>query len=171
MDGLEYIFDGEAFPQILNDLIDAGFIEGVIRWTGHSAQRISPGYDTNNSTNDFEVMETLTPGYQTTSGFRGSGYVTVPTEIRLHPSYPNPFNSGTVIPFEIAERTGDVRLVIANVLGRTVKEFRFEGVGTGNYTVHWDGNNQNGLPVSSGNYFIQLYAAPEIATGKVTLLR
>ncbi len=171
MDGIEYIFDGTAFPQILNDLIDAGFIEGLIRWTGHSAQRLTPGYDTNNSTNDFEILETQTPGYHTTSGVQGSGYVTVPTEVRLYPNYPNPFNSGTVIPFAIANGTGEVRLVIANILGRTVKEFRFEGVETGNYTVHWDGNDRNGTPVSSGAYFIQLYAAPEIVTSKVTLLR
>ena len=171
MDGIEYIFDGTAFPKFLNELIDAGFIEGLLRWTGNSAQRLTPGYDTNNSTNDFEILETPTPGYHITSSYQGGGYIAVPTTVRLYPNYPNPFNGGTVIPFAIANGTGEVRLVIANIMGRTVKEFRYQNVGAGNYTIHWNGNDQSGTPVSSGTYFVQLYAAPEVITGKLTVLR
>ena len=150
---------------MLNDLIDAGFIEGLNRWTGQSAQRISPGYDTNNSTVDFEILQHPTPGEQGTTSVPGSDIAVIPSSIRLYSNYPNPFNGETVIPFSVSNRSGEVRITIMDILGRTVQEYRFESLEAGSHQVRWDSNNQNGFPVSSGTYFVRLQA------GKTSMMR
>ena len=67
IDGIEYTYDKDAFIR-LDDRIDEG-VAGVeadrviTKFSGMSIQRILPGFDTNNSTVDFQIMESPTPGY------------------------------------------------------------------------------------------------------------
>jgi hypothetical protein len=80
----------------------------------------------------------------------------VPSQIRLLPNYPNPFNPDTTIPFQIHE-AGIVRITVFDVLGRQVRVltdglmpagqhqvvFRADGLSSGVYMVrlaHQDGS-------------------------------
>jgi hypothetical protein len=56
-------------------------------------------------------------------GIESGAEVVLPTE--LLPAYPNPFNPATKIAYEL-ERMATVNIVIYDVRGRMVKEFRVE---------------------------------------------
>ncbi len=62
LDGVIY-YNNEASFKIPG--IDDGYAGyGIVKYSGFSIERILPGYDTNNSTLDFENQKIPTPGYQ-----------------------------------------------------------------------------------------------------------
>jgi hypothetical protein len=67
VDGVEYRSSVPAIMKYLTPLVDQGYAGiGIQKYNGLSIERIIPGYDTNNSTNDFEIITHPTPGYQHT---------------------------------------------------------------------------------------------------------
>jgi len=172
VDGLEYIYNSVAFLPILNDAIDSGFVEGLNRWTGNSAERLSPGYDTNNSTVDFVILTHPTPGVQHETRIPyDPPMASLLNEMRLQGNYPNPFNSETVIPFSVGSNTREVRISISDILGRTVREFRFKSLPPGEHVVRWDSNDERGAPLSSGAYFVRLEGGGDVQTKTMLLLK
>ena len=79
----------------------------------------------------------------------------LPPRAALLPNYPNPFNSGTVIPFQLAT-AGRVRLDVYNLLGQRVRVLLDESVGAGLHQVRWDGRDAAGHAVTSGMYLYRL---------------
>nr|MCI0596913.1 T9SS type A sorting domain-containing protein [candidate division Zixibacteria bacterium] len=79
----------------------------------------------------------------------------IPLQFSLGQNYPNPFNPTTTISFSlpIAEK---VRLKIYNILGQEVRSLLDEDKPAGIHQVMWDGNDRNGLQVSSGLYFYKI---------------
>jgi len=64
IDCVEYHSSSDAIKEIEAEL-DRGFAGvGVIRYGGQSFERISAGFDSNNSSIDFEILSSPTPGYQ-----------------------------------------------------------------------------------------------------------
>ena len=64
LDCVEYA-SSSTHEKDIEDIVDRGFAGvGLIKYSGQSLERISPGFDTNNSTVDFEIIESPTPGYQ-----------------------------------------------------------------------------------------------------------
>jgi hypothetical protein len=64
LDGVEYK-SSLSTPKHFTRRLDNGYAGlGISRYTGKSKERAEPGKDTNNSTMDFEVIITPTPGYQ-----------------------------------------------------------------------------------------------------------
>lgn len=91
----------------------------------------------------------------------------LPGETALGPGYPNPFNSTTTIPYEIASVNGapvDVSLRIYNTLGQVVRNLVDDTRLPGQYRVAWDGRNDYGALVSAGNYICLLQAGDVSAT-------
>jgi len=79
-----------------------------------------------------------------------------PQFFQLHQNYPNPFNSQTVIAFGIFN-PGNLQLNIYDSNGRLVRSLiNNERGDAGNYTVNWDGTNDQGKSLSSGVYFYKL---------------
>jgi hypothetical protein len=63
LDGVEYSVDLNTFKG-LTTRVDAGFAGvGISRYSGKSAERRQPGFDTDNSSLDFVVLEHPTPGF------------------------------------------------------------------------------------------------------------
>lgn len=79
----------------------------------------------------------------------------LPARIHLSQNYPNPFNSSTTIQYEIPEPSR-VRLTIYNVQGRVIRTLVDEGSSPGYCTILWNGRDDMGQVVSSGNYFYEL---------------
>ncbi|MFQ5640176.1 MAG: FlgD immunoglobulin-like domain containing protein, partial [bacterium] len=79
----------------------------------------------------------------------------LPEQIRLHANYPNPFNAGTVIEYELPA-VSEVRLLIYNNLGQLIRTLVDETQSAGFKKIVWDGKNQKGKRVVSGNYYYQL---------------
>ncbi len=89
----------------------------------------------------------------------------IPVSFSLHPAYPNPFNSSTVLPYSISNE-GKITLKIYNVLGQKVAAL-FDGIQQpGHHSVIWDATI-----VSSGIYFAQLNATNHTKTIKMLLLK
>jgi hypothetical protein len=94
----------------------------------------------------------------------------VPVRLQISPNYPNPFNSGTIIQYNIPE---DSRVVIMvyDILGRKARTLRDEWQKADWYTVSWDGKNSNGVGVSSGVYMIYMKGDYFQKSQKVLLLK
>jgi sugar lactone lactonase YvrE len=96
----------------------------------------------------------------------GAGGPEAPAAFALHTARPNPFASGTAVPFDVAE-AGPVRLAVYDVLGREVAVL-VDGVRpAGTHEVGLDGSR-----LSAGVYLVRLTAGDGfVQTRRVTLLR
>ncbi len=96
--------------------------------------------------------------------------VTLPTQVSLFPNYPNPFNPGTTIRFQLGY-SGHVSLMIYDALGRQVRVLVDEPLHAGIYQVHWDGTNAVGKPVSSGMYWYRLMIDGQVVQTRKMVLQ
>ena len=85
-------------------------------------------------------------------------------------NYPNPFNQGTLIEYQLSENSY-VIIEIYNTLGSVVKNLVKEQQTTGHYSVRWDTRDEIGNTVNSGVYFCVLRTKNNIITHKMILLR
>jgi hypothetical protein len=91
--------------------------------------------------------------------------IVLPTTFALYPNWPNPFNSTTMIRYDVP-RAGTVSLTIFNLLGQRVATL-FEGQRpAGTYTVAW---NANDYP--SGLYFCRMNTVGFAQTRKMMLIK
>lgn len=77
------------------------------------------------------------------------GPVERPQEFVIRPNYPNPFNPGTTIPFEVPV-SSNVRLIVYDALGREVTILTDQHFTAGAHSVHLDGSS-----LSSGVYLVR----------------
>ena len=77
------------------------------------------------------------------------------TPFHLAQNYPNPFNPRTTISFSLAE-SGFAKLSIFNSRGELVRTLLNADLSSGNYSLDWDGKDNNGKSVSSGLYLYKL---------------
>ena len=111
-------------------------------------------------------------------------------------NYPNPFNPNTTITFSVIQNSDFVTLEIYNLKGQKVKELpvtlsgvegsgnnypktpspsstlRMTQAGSKQYSVVWNGKDNNNNSVANGNYFIKLKVnGEEKAVSKCILLK
>ncbi len=85
----------------------------------------------------------------------------MPELILLHPNYPNPFNSSTLIRFNILNDSGNrqskerVTLKIYDILGREIVTLKDDYLSAGSYEVEFNPLNLN-QNLASGIYFAKL---------------
>ncbi len=102
----------------------------------------------------------------------GSGKSSLPKAFSLGQNAPNPFNPSTTIKFAVPEgKAGVVTLKVYDVRGRLVRSLVDDAKESGNYTVFWDGTNQNGQQVSSGVYFYRMVTGEFTQTRKMVMLK
>jgi hypothetical protein len=90
--------------------------------------------------------------------------------LRLLPSHPNPFDSGTTLGFVLGEG-GPVQVSIYDVSGRCIATLVDGNLEAGTYTRAWDGRNADGARVSAGMYFIRVESNGESAQQKLIRIR
>lgn len=88
----------------------------------------------------------------------------------LKQNYPNPFNPETAIKFILPKQT-KTELIIYNILGQVVKFYNFGTLGEGNHKFIWNGEDQNGIPISSGVYIYELRTSDSHIIKKMLLIR
>ena len=93
-----------------------------------------------------------------------------PYKYSLSQNYPNPFNAITKIYYSTAME-GKVRVKIYNIMGQQVRTLVNQIKPYGNHVAVWDGKNDNGQPVASGVYLIQMKAGKFKAIKKTALLK
>ncbi|MCW8806106.1 MAG: T9SS type A sorting domain-containing protein [Ignavibacteriaceae bacterium] len=88
----------------------------------------------------------------------------------LSQNYPNPFNSSSQIKIISGQRSS-IQIVIYNILGKEVKTLLNKELPAGEYTIEWDGKDNEGSSLPSGIYFIQMTAGKYRQTIKTVLLK
>jgi hypothetical protein len=89
---------------------------------------------------------------------------------RLYPNEPNPFNPTTRIRFSLAQR-GRAKIVIYDLVGRTIKTLVDAPIEAGHHSVTWDGRNESGQRVSSGVYWMQMQTDTYSSKKKMVALK
>jgi len=94
----------------------------------------------------------------------------VPIRINLCDNFPNPFNLNTTIAYEISSQS-KVLLEIYDIKGNKIKTILNKEQPSGKYSITWNGQNDDGFPVSSGVYFNVLRTKGQMAAKKLVLIR
>jgi aminopeptidase N len=95
---------------------------------------------------------------------------TVPAEFSLSANYPNPFNPGTKIDYEIPRRAR-ISIAVFDLAGRKVATLADGTADPGRFQVEWDGRDERGNVVASGTYICRLITEDVSLSTKMTLLR
>ncbi len=97
--------------------------------------------------------------------------IITPEDYELAQNYPNPFNPTTTIRFSLPVRN-NISLVVYDMLGREVKTLiANQSFAKGSYEVQWDGTNNLGAKVASGNYIYTLKFGNFQISKKMTMLK
>ena len=94
----------------------------------------------------------------------------LPTTFGWLINYPNPFNAGTVIQFELSQ-ADRVSLDIYDVQGRFVRQLWDEPLPGGVHSLTWDGRDDSGISVATGIYLSRLGVSGQMRVQKMLLLR
>ena len=89
----------------------------------------------------------------------------IPKEFALKANYPNPFNPGTMINYELPEKS-HVMLTIYNMNGKVVSTLVKGSIPAGFHEVYWDASG-----FSSGLYIYRLTAGNYVKTRKMVLIK
>jgi len=93
-----------------------------------------------------------------------------PTEFRLYPNYPNPFNPVTAISYDLPD-DGYVVLSVYNMIGEEVTTLIKGNQNAGSYILSWDGIDRQGRLVPSGIYFLRIESVGYLRTHKMVFIR
>ena len=94
----------------------------------------------------------------------------LPRAFALKAGYPNPFNPVTHCQYQLPQKS-DVLIAVFDALGKQVRVLVDKDQPAGDYTVVWDGTNDQGTSVASGVYVIRMRAGDFRAQNKVMLIR
>jgi len=145
-DGLT-IVDALNFGAQQQDISYGRSPDGGDQWASFDTP--SPG--STNSTSDTDVSRVL------------------PGDFYLN-NYPNPFNAGTTIRYQLSEK-GPVNLNIISLRGGEVKSLHQGLQNSGEYSIQWDGLDQTGSNLPAGIYFVNLEQRNFTTTHKILLLK
>lgn len=94
----------------------------------------------------------------------------VPTDYALDQNLPNPFNPSTTIKYQLPA-SGEVSLVIYNLLGQQVRTLVKDNLEAGFHSVLWDGKDELGKQVASGVYIYRLQSGDFSTAKRMMLLK
>jgi len=99
------------------------------------------------------------------------GKVDLPLEFQLKQNFPNPFNPGTVISYQLSF-AGNVNLQIHDIQGRVIATLVNEEQLAGSYNVSFNSKQTtNNKPLSAGIYFYTLMIPGFTQTKKMVFLK
>ena len=91
-------------------------------------------------------------------------------EFILSQNYPNPFNPSTQINVNVKKQS-NIQVAVYNILGKEIKLLLNENLPAGEYTIQWDGKDNEDNILSGGVYFIQMIAGDYQKAIKTILLK
>ncbi len=90
----------------------------------------------------------------------------------LYPNYPNPFNPETTISYHLHRDVDSVELNIYNINGQKIRTLvPSNPASKGDYTVVWDGKDDNRMPVGSGVYFYRIKSGNRTETNRMLMIK
>ncbi len=94
----------------------------------------------------------------------------LPESFRLYQSYPDPFNLGTFIEFDLPKESF-FELSVYNIAGHKVGTILSRIASPGYHRAFWDGRDSLGREVSSGPYVCELKAGDLRQARRMILLK
>jgi hypothetical protein len=94
----------------------------------------------------------------------------LPRDFALRQNQPNPFESRTMISFDLPE-SRFVRLEVVDVNGRIVRLLTDQVWAAGRHSVDWTGETDAGGATGPGLYFVRIQAGAFTATKKMLLMK
>lgn len=162
---------------LTSDGILHGF--GVADAEGRAVVTISTSVDGHSAVTLTVTGYNMAPFIATVAVTGGSGdeaapgsvaQVTVPAVVHLLGNFPNPFNPGTSIVFELP-RDMRVRLAVYDVRGGLMRSLVDEVQPAGRREVYWDGRDAAGQAAASGVYLYWLRTDEGDFSGRMTLTK
>ena len=117
----------------------------------------------NDAGSDFDYTLTFTDGAMSTDP-------EIPDKFSISHTYPNPFNPQTNIQIDL-QNPQRVQVYIYDIKGQMVKTLVNRQLVAGQHVFTWNGRNYQGLPVSTGTYFVRIIGKSQERWQKVTLLK
>ena len=105
-----------------------------------------------------------------TTDVRSIKHFKIPNDYALEQNYPNPYNPETAINFAIKE-AGKVSLKIYNLQGKLVRTLVDEEKPAGNYSVTWNGTDEQGNKLTSSIFLYKLMVNEFEQTCKMTFIK
>jgi hypothetical protein len=164
---LDRLVSGDTLPSLLMDatLTPADTCNNWLFWYGTYGR-----YDTSwSGTPPGEPIIRAT-GYTNASAVEEEESGLTPRDFELYQNHPNPFNSETVIKFNLL-KPSFVTVVVYNILGQKAKTLVNRHLGAGPASVSWDGKDEKGNDLASGIYFYQLKAGELTQTKRLLFLK
>ena len=96
--------------------------------------------------------------------------VGAPGTLWLASAVPNPVRDGTMFRFGLP-RSARIAFTILDPRGRAIRELARDEWPSGEHTLRWDGRDDGGSRVPSGQYFYRLKVEGMILSGRVTVTR
>jgi len=93
-----------------------------------------------------------------------------PARLNLISNFPNPFNSGTQINYEVLKH-GIIELSIYNQSGVLVKSLVKMELNTGSYAIQWNTLDDQGESLPSGVYVVRMVSGEIQSSAKLLLLK
>jgi len=94
----------------------------------------------------------------------------VPRTLVLHGNYPNPFNPETAIAFSLPEG-GTINISIFNISGNLIRNLTGRYLSEGYHEIIWNGKDNAGKSVSSGEYIYRIETPNHAAAGKMLFMK
>ena len=85
--------------------------------------------------------------------------------------YPNPFRDQININYRVSQSKQNVVIAIYDVYGELVAEIANGIHDAADYKVSWNGNDQHGLQLPNGTYFIRMISQNKVETQKVQIVK
>jgi len=100
----------------------------------------------------------------------GTGSDEIPGVTVMLPAWPNPFNGGTNLAFDLAS-AGSVSLRIYDVKGRRIATLHEGELGVGRHSYRWDGLDGRGRAVAAGVYLARLVTDGDELVRRLALVK
>ena len=113
----------------------------------------------------YQILPRSVDDFSPSSGV-AQGETNVVRDFRLMPLYPNPFNPGTTISFQLPDYVQNLKLSVFDIEGRLVTVLYDAPAGPGEYSTNWNAGN-----LASGTYFVMLNANNKVVTRSAVLIK
>ncbi|MFC1535705.1 endonuclease [Candidatus Neomarinimicrobiota bacterium] len=98
------------------------------------------------------------------------GDIEAPQQFYLYSNYPNPFNTNTIIRFDLSVQA-NIRIGIFNIQGIEVARLADSHYAIGGHRIFWDGGTTDGREASTGIYIARLVTPEYNKSIKMVLLK
>ncbi|MBN1465687.1 DUF362 domain-containing protein [candidate division KSB1 bacterium] len=93
-----------------------------------------------------------------------------PCDFDLAPNYPNPFNAGTRIDYQMP-RAAQVDIAVYDLKGGRIRQLVRGERSAGQHSVAWDTRDDFGMQVGSGVYLLRMAAEDYVESCRLTLVK